>query len=244
MSKLALNIPGFDDSLNLQSRDISKDFKLLQVDSLNKLISTALNVVFFAAALLMLYNLILGAFRYLSAGDNKDNVAKARQRITWALFGFVFIIAAFSVSQYVKSVLPAGNPALTDVTTPPGITTLPSQIKDKQAQAPAQDPSKPTQPKFSLESNVTGSNITVTISSSEDYFDTNLYYPYTTEPTNFEKDCKTNGSRKPLDTKTFSVNWVRSKCRGEWRFDLCPGNPKGGTECKSNPVFRDNFQVF
>lgn len=129
MKLLTLTLPGFDNNLNLSNKDFSANYRLgKSIFDLPSLIGTALNLVLAGMALLMLYNMALGAFRYVTAGDSKDSVTKARQRIMWSVVGFVFILGAFAVSQYLQTALPtASSTPLTIVSPPPA--NQPNQTK-------------------------------------------------------------------------------------------------------------------
>lgn len=121
MNKLSLKLPGFGDkeiAINEQGKDST--FTSGSTD-LATFVGNILNLVFVIIGVYLLYQLVLGAIRYVTAGDSKENVAKARGRITWAIVGFMVVIAAFAVSQYVKQVLPINQNKLTPVTNP-GVT--------------------------------------------------------------------------------------------------------------------------
>lgn len=57
--------------------------------------------MFDAAAFLVILYFLLGAFQYLRAGGNKEEVEKGRQMITHSFIGFILLILAFLVIQYV-----------------------------------------------------------------------------------------------------------------------------------------------
>lgn len=112
LSKIALKLPGFD--INVQTKDAYPGFKP-NITGATSLVSTALELVFFAVGFLVLLNLVLGAFRYLSAADSKENVQKARQRIIWSIVGFLVLIAAFSVAEFTRTIIPQQDVTLTKV---------------------------------------------------------------------------------------------------------------------------------
>jgi len=70
------------------------------------LISKGLNLVFIIAALAVLVYLFLGAFTYLTAGDNEENVGKARKQITNAIVGLIILAAAWAIWKFIISVIP------------------------------------------------------------------------------------------------------------------------------------------
>lgn len=113
MNKLALNIPGFDQVLS--PTDVSKN---PSVTDLPTLISGLLDIAFFIAGFLMAFQVFNGAFRYLTAGDNKEEVAKARSRITWGIIGFLFVVISFAIAQYIEGIIPKQDVNLKQITPP------------------------------------------------------------------------------------------------------------------------------
>ncbi|MBI2020448.1 hypothetical protein HYS94_03415 [Candidatus Daviesbacteria bacterium] len=57
-----------------------------------------------AAVLVVLY-FLFGAFKYLRAGGNKEEVEGARQMIEHAIFGFILLMFAFLILQFLLSFL-------------------------------------------------------------------------------------------------------------------------------------------
>ena len=57
-----------------------------------------------AAAAVVIY-FLLGAFKYLSSGGNKEAVAGARGMITHAIIGFLILMFAFLILQFLISSL-------------------------------------------------------------------------------------------------------------------------------------------
>lgn len=55
---------------------------------------------FAIAALGVTIYLIIGGLQFLLSGGNKDNIAKARERITHAIIGFMLLILTFIVLQF------------------------------------------------------------------------------------------------------------------------------------------------
>jgi hypothetical protein len=57
-------------------------------------------VGFSIAATALLMYLIIGGFRYLSSGGNKDSIASARAMMTHGIIGFILLIVAFLLLQF------------------------------------------------------------------------------------------------------------------------------------------------
>src|SRR3989338_11289885 len=95
--KLALKLPG-QNTINPPA-GLKNDFK-----DLSSVISPALEIIFYVATFLAFYYLIWGALMYLLAKGEKEGLAKARAKITWALIGLVVIFLAFMVAKYASIV--------------------------------------------------------------------------------------------------------------------------------------------
>lgn len=116
--KLALQLPwgpnsqpeqiGFNPATNFPT----------QTTTLGSLITTFGQVALYAGGFLMLIWAIWGVFDYIRAEGNKEALAKARKRIQWAIAGFVILVLAFFLSDFVKDYLNPGLPALTPITIP------------------------------------------------------------------------------------------------------------------------------
>jgi len=65
--------------------------------SVGDVISNALMIVFIAAGLAVLIYLIIGAFKWITSGGDKDAIAKARGTIVNALIGLAILALAFFV---------------------------------------------------------------------------------------------------------------------------------------------------
>ena len=105
--KISLTLPGGN------SVDNPTDFKP-QFTDISSIISELLNIAFYIAAFLAFYWLVWAAFQYILASGNKESLAKARERIKWALIGLAVIFASFSLAQLggeiFKGVLKGGLP--------------------------------------------------------------------------------------------------------------------------------------
>ena len=73
--------------------------------TIGNFITNALTIAFGIAVLLVLAYLIWGAFEWITSGGDKDNVAKARNMITHAIIGFIILMFAFLILQFLLSSL-------------------------------------------------------------------------------------------------------------------------------------------
>lgn len=112
MKDLALTLPGG------QSLSPPQGFNTSYTD-LGSVISAALNLAIVIAAVLMFFWLIWGVFQYIYAGGDKENLGKAKSRITLAIVGFIIVIIALAISQFARTIIPQReNQSVTPVSTP------------------------------------------------------------------------------------------------------------------------------
>ncbi|KKQ85324.1 MAG: hypothetical protein UT04_C0005G0017 [Candidatus Daviesbacteria bacterium GW2011_GWF2_38_7] len=76
------------------------------INSLGDLISVFLNIVFYAAGFLAFYYLVWGALSYIMAQGNKESLAKARARITWAIIVLMVVFLAFFIARFAGEIFP------------------------------------------------------------------------------------------------------------------------------------------
>lgn len=101
MNKFALKLPG--------GNEIPQPKELTDKGFVNlaSLISPLLNIIFYIAAFLAFYYLIWGAFQYLMAQGKKEDLAKARSKITWALVGLMVVFLAYFIAKFGAEIFPA-----------------------------------------------------------------------------------------------------------------------------------------
>ena len=81
-----------------------------EFQDLASFISPLLNIVFFIAVFLAFYWLVWGAYAYLFASGEKENLAKARARIRWALIGLIIVFVSFFVAKFASEIfIPKGG---------------------------------------------------------------------------------------------------------------------------------------
>ena len=97
---LYITVPGFP---QIKNTDIWPDFNL-NLTTLGGLISRLLNIAFYIAGFLAFYYLVWGAFQYMAASGNKEQLQKARARITWALVGLLFVFSSYLIAKYASEI--------------------------------------------------------------------------------------------------------------------------------------------
>lgn len=120
MEKLAFTIEGTKGLIDSPIQTIRQKEGVLGI-----LVSNILEVAFIISGFLMFFWLVWGIFQYIYAGGNKEGLQAARQRIQWAIVGFIIVVFAFLISTYVKTFFPQVNEfnKVTPITVPP--TTKP-----------------------------------------------------------------------------------------------------------------------
>ncbi|EKD84924.1 MAG: hypothetical protein ACD_38C00139G0016 [uncultured bacterium] len=85
--------------------NIGSCFGFGDITSLGQATSRLVIPVFSIAAAAVVIYFLLGAFKYLSSGGNKEAVAGARGMITHAIIGFLILMFAFLILQFLISSL-------------------------------------------------------------------------------------------------------------------------------------------
>lgn len=76
-----------------------------EITSLGQAVNRLVPTIFSIAAVAMVIYFLLGAFKILGSGGNKEDVAAGRQMITHAIIGFIILIFAFLIIQFFLSSL-------------------------------------------------------------------------------------------------------------------------------------------
>ncbi len=62
---------------------------------ISTLLSNIIKIIYSIAALVAVFMVIFSAFQWIISGGNKDAIAAARQRLTWAIIGIVVLAFVF-----------------------------------------------------------------------------------------------------------------------------------------------------
>lgn len=85
--------------------NIGKEFGFGDYTSLGAVTTQLVAPFFSIATFLVIFYFLFGAFKYLKAGANKEDVESARQMITHAVIGFALLILSFLIIQFLLSSL-------------------------------------------------------------------------------------------------------------------------------------------
>lgn len=99
--KIAITLPGFS--------PIPSPIPSLKPEFTNvaSVLSGLLEIALYISIFLAFYYLIWGTYQYILARGDKEGLAKARERIKWALIGLVVVFMAFLIARYAGGVFPA-----------------------------------------------------------------------------------------------------------------------------------------
>lgn len=78
--------------------------KIPQFKKLSDIVSRLINIAFYVAIFLAFYFLVWGAFQYIMAGGKKEELGKARARITWAIIGLIIILLSYSIAKFASEI--------------------------------------------------------------------------------------------------------------------------------------------
>jgi len=81
--------------------DIGQKFGFGDIGSLGEGTSRLVTPFFSIAAFLVILYFLLGAFKYLKSGGNKEELEAAKQMIYHAIVGFLILMLAFLVIQFI-----------------------------------------------------------------------------------------------------------------------------------------------
>lgn len=80
-------------------------FGFRNITSLGESTSQLVGPMFSIAAVVVIIYFLFGAFKYLKAGGSKEEIEAARNMIVHAIFGFLILMFAFLVLQFLLSSL-------------------------------------------------------------------------------------------------------------------------------------------
>lgn len=91
---------------------------LIPSDNAAGLVSLLITLGLYIGGVLMLSWMGWGVFQYIFAGGNKDRLAQARKRIIFSVVGFIILVLAFTLSNFLRQVFQPQSPSVQTVTAP------------------------------------------------------------------------------------------------------------------------------
>ena len=85
---------------------------IIKANNLPEAVTTILNVAFALAGVIAVVFLIVGGFRYITAGGNAEQSEQAKTTILNAVIGLVVILIAYLVVKYVLDALGFSSQAI------------------------------------------------------------------------------------------------------------------------------------
>jgi hypothetical protein len=94
---------------NYNDQNFSEDTGLGQRDP-RAIVASVIRVILGFLGIVAVIIILLGGFKWMTAGGNEDKVAEARKLIVSGIIGLVIIMAAFGIAQFViNSLMKATN---------------------------------------------------------------------------------------------------------------------------------------
>ena len=77
------------------------------LNTAGSLVGGLIGIFFYIAIFMAFVWLVWASFQYILASGKKEELAKARSRITWALVGLAIIFASFLIAKFATELLPS-----------------------------------------------------------------------------------------------------------------------------------------
>lgn len=107
MDKIALKLPGIPIPVNNPDKLDTARFS-----NLSGFISQLLIVIIYVCVFLAFYYFVWGGFDYIMAQGQKEGIAKAKEKIRWAIIGLVVVLLSFTLAKFLSEIFPPGNGGL------------------------------------------------------------------------------------------------------------------------------------
>ena len=73
-----------------------------KISSLGSILNILIPFMTVGAALIFLTMLIVGAFTYITSGDNAEGVKKAQATMSSAIFGLIIVVSAYLIAKLIS----------------------------------------------------------------------------------------------------------------------------------------------
>lgn len=105
LNKIALNLPGLSGDTNIPNPE-GLQFSGPAQTSLGFVVSQFLNLVFTIGIVLSFLWFVWGAYEYIAAQGQKELLNSAKERIRYALVGFILLVIAFLIGNWAPTIFP------------------------------------------------------------------------------------------------------------------------------------------
>ena len=95
-------------TIDLQNALVGTGFANVATYTVPQLIYVSLELLFVAAAVISFIFLIAGGIQWITAGGEKDNLEKARKKITGALIGLALVLSVYAIATIVDIIFFGG----------------------------------------------------------------------------------------------------------------------------------------
>jgi len=69
---------------------------------LEGIVADILNIIVAVAGVVLLFTLIMGGFQYITSGGDKEQTAKAKKTLTYAILGLLVILGAWLIIRLIE----------------------------------------------------------------------------------------------------------------------------------------------
>lgn len=76
-----------------------------QISQLEDVFGSIVRIAISGAGIAVLVMIVVGGFKYLSAGDDKDAAEKARRTLTYAIGGLIVVLCAWIILSFLGTIL-------------------------------------------------------------------------------------------------------------------------------------------
>lgn len=91
--------------MKLTDVNLKNEYAFGDLTSFGKILSDAMPIVFSVAILSVTIYFIIGAFKFLTSGGDKNAVTGAREMIIHSLIGFMLLILLFLIVEFIPQIL-------------------------------------------------------------------------------------------------------------------------------------------
>lgn len=85
-------------------------FPAARIATFASLLNIILPLLTIGAALLLLVMLLYGAFSWITAGDNIENIKKGQKILTYAVFGMIIVVLSYAMVKLIATIFNINAP--------------------------------------------------------------------------------------------------------------------------------------